>query len=652
MVEQDTNLLELRLLIKGLNNQYEDFSDKIEALKKITALLYRNNQIDKVKKFLLKIIEYQKIRNNLKDLLLQLRNFFSILEKSEPLKDKKDIINEMKKWFKNAKRMEYIPTEISEILGLEYERPPTEPISYFEKELENELLSIEDIDESSEVLENLWNTLVSDITFELSTEDLQLLQDTSDINLEFPEEIEDLTKKMGYIAKKEVSKPSSPTSSPSEQPFPSPATGPAPSPPPTHIEESTVPIEKPPIQEKKKKIKPKKSIRRYADILIEKEMKLNHESRISVQLKKYLYDIMGTAVALDIRLTKKKKMPEIEVLVIGPGFEIPIHRKVLEIPLDKDSDILEFTVIPKETGKRYLFIEFYQNGMMIGRGVIEVNVKKEVEKHSLIHKSLIFRMADESNIDITLRIIRFEDMNKFIFTLFTKQGGTIIDTKASFGIKEFDEEYIETLNELIRDITLDLEAPEKSIQTIIKLGKKVYELIPEPMRDAIKNINPKYLIIETGDLFVPFELAHDGEDFLCLKYCLGKRIIDEYSDFTIPPMCFGSSEFDFILIESNPKQDLELKEKENYKINFSIISGKNANKKILNVIFNNPIEIIHFAGHGIFDEHNPDKSGILLNDGLLTARDLKNKKIKGYPLIFANTCESAIITKKNKMKGV
>ena len=66
-----------------------------------------------------------------------------------------------------------------------------------------------------------------------------------------------------------------------------------------------------------------------------------------------------------------------------------------------------------------------------------------------------------------------------------------------------------------------------------------------------------------------------------------------------------------------------------------------------------PLEIIHFAGHGTFNNKDPDKSGIILENGdLLSARDIKNMKINNFPLIFANTCESATIKKVDKIKGV
>jgi hypothetical protein len=266
-------------------------------------------------------------------------------------------------------------------------------------------------------------------------------------------------------------------------------------------------------------------------------------------------------------------------------------------------------------------------------------------------------MVREVDIDVTLRIIRYA--NEFIFSLFTKHGGTILDPKATFGTSKIDDDYINSLNELIREVAFDFDNPEQSLEKIVKLGKKVYQIIPEPMREAISKIDPKYLIFETGDLFVPFELAYDGEDFLCLKYCIGKRILDENKDFTAPPICFGDQDFDFILIESNPKHDLELKEREliselikKYRVNFTPLMGKNASKKILNKLFIRPPEILHFAGHGMFNEKNPDKSGLLMEDGILTADDIKNIKVNGYPLIFINACEAATIKKVNKFKGV
>ncbi|MHA1268491.1 MAG: CHAT domain-containing protein [Candidatus Helarchaeota archaeon] len=413
------------------------------------------------------------------------------------------------------------------------------------------------------------------------------------------------------------------------------------------------------LTKEKELTKKKRKIKRYGDIECPELMMINKESIISVIIRKELERVTGTVVPMEITLPTTKKLPELEIFILGPGFDVKEPRKKLIIPLDEDSKKLEFLVIPKELGKKYLFIEFYQEGKMIGRAIIDVIIEKEPKSKNTLKKEFNFAMQSKVDLDLSIRIIRYE--NKFIFNLFTKHAGTIMDPRSNFGTNEIDDEFIKQINEKMKEIALDFDNPETGLQKIIELGKMVYDLIPKPMQEAIKKINPHYLIFETGDLFVPFEYAHDGEDFLCLKYCIGKRILDETRDFSTPPICFGAPEFEFAIIESNPYGDLDLMEKDDVKniinkynvdIELLEISGLSSNKETLKKLFTEQIEIIHICGHGRFDSDNPDDSGILLNDGVLTAKEIKTMKINGFPLIFANACESASVIKNKSNTGV
>ncbi|MBD3229690.1 MAG: CHAT domain-containing protein [Candidatus Lokiarchaeota archaeon] len=656
---EDINMikLELRIILKRIKILMKRIKRKIIKLKRLVVKLYTSNKEEEAKFVFYSFLDSMEYLNQLEETFdkysvmmntlegevseEEIKNIKNMLHIEEQKREKEEVAEEVTegrgggglhfKWFRRKLAKEKVSPEIKKSIE-----------EVLKKEIPKQEVEVPASSEQIPEFEESWNRFTENMR---EAEDL--FEESKPIS-----SVGDLEEVLETIEKEpEPELPPPPSMPVAGRPKPPEETSgtkkeEAPKKKTETIEESRI------VSEEKSK-----SIKRFADINAEKKMELEKENSLTVQLKRDATTVAGTIVMLNIPVKIEEKVPEIDIFVVSPGMEIPENRKTMKVPLDSDSDIIEFTLIPKELGKHYIFIEFYQESKMLGRAILEVDVKKKIKKTERINKEFKFNMVRDTDIDATLRIIRYG--NEFIFSLFTKHGGTILDPKSTFGTSKVKNKYIKNLNDLIREVAFDFDEPKTSLTKIIKLGEKVYKLIPKSIRDAIRKINPKYLIFETGDLFVPFELAYDGEDFLCLKYCIGKRILDESKDFSCPPVCFGTPDFDFILIESNPKHDLELKEREliselikDYRINFTTLIGKNANRKILNKLLVQPLEIVHFAGHGMFNKKDPDKSGLLMEDGILTAEDIKNIKINGYPLIFINACEAGTIKKVDKLKGV
>jgi CHAT domain-containing protein len=65
--------------------------------------------------------------------------------------------------------------------------------------------------------------------------------------------------------------------------------------------------------------------------------------------------------------------------------------------------------------------------------------------------------------------------------------------------------------------------------------------------------------------------------------------------------------------------------------------------EILALILNQEFDVVHFAGHGIFDEKAPDKSGwVFGEDRVLSAREIFRAR-RVPRLVFANACFSAVV---------
>jgi hypothetical protein len=207
----------------------------------------------------------------------------------------------------------------------------------------------------------------------------------------------------------------------------------------------------------------------------------------------------------------------------------------------------------------------------------------------------------------------------------------------------------------MEEAVFDRSNPREALDKLRNLGAQIYNYIPTQIQKTIKSIVPKYLMIETGDLLVPWELAYDGEDFLCSKYCIGKRVFDETRDFRPPPFCIGKKILDLVFIGASPKgvpeisvnAELELFDTydKSKRIKLNKLIEPNAKKaKVLDALSKG--DMIHLTCHGKFEEAEPTQSALLLSDDALTAKEIDALEIKNWPLIFANACSTGAISGK------
>lgn len=175
----------------------------------------------------------------------------------------------------------------------------------------------------------------------------------------------------------------------------------------------------------------------------------------------------------------------------------------------------------------------------------------------------------------------------------------------------------------------------------------LYNLLIKPVRDLL---GKTIVIVPHGVLhLLPFQALKGN-----------KYIID---DFTISfaqsassLKYLRSSRSEGVLIVGNPTEDLDYSEKEAIKIaeyfNVKPILGLKAKKeKIIGNI--GAKRILHFACHGKFDQSNPNFSGIVLNDGMLTTVDFMNM-ILDAELVALSACETAKagITSGDEIEGL
>jgi hypothetical protein len=185
-------------------------------------------------------------------------------------------------------------------------------------------------------------------------------------------------------------------------------------------------------------------------------------------------------------------------------------------------------------------------------------------------------------------------------------------------------------------------------------GRLMYRyLTPPHMGRFFKSANIGYLWLEIDEnlLEIPWELMHDGEDFLCLKYAVGRRILTQQIYEAKPPRIADKPHFLLIGDPSEElpeaKREIQLLEKQLSKlpkVNVDTFIGSEITKRdFLQMLSEGRYDCIHFAGHAGFDVQKPDESYLKFGDASCYAFETKRLIDEENPpeIVFVNACSSA-----------
>ncbi|MFB0562915.1 MAG: tetratricopeptide repeat protein [Candidatus Lokiarchaeia archaeon] len=399
---------------------------------------------------------------------------------------------------------------------------------------------------------------------------------------------------------------------------------------------------------------PREELKIYLDIIYRETLEINNEQVLTVVFGEVKSGSGETDLSRSYMKEKIGSSP-VQVLVLAPDFDISESLERFEIFLEKGSRALQFKLTPRKVGKCQISLEFYHLGRMLQRTVRTVFVKEESEEVFNARKRIELSLYSDSDLDATLRVQHAE--NRFYFYLFSRHADDLYSRGEVFGVSELDALTSERLQLQMRNLTFDREHPQRAITILTEIGRKTYSLIPEGIRETISFLNPRYLIIETEDLFMPFELAYDGEDFLCLKYCLGKRILNGNRNFMALPASVEGEKLRTKLIIAEPEEEKEIPEKEFLKSvgasGLLILDEvmEKADRRSLIESLSESVDVVHLRCQGVFNEKEPTESKLLLSDGLFQLKEIENINIQGHPLIFADIREESTDQKKTGAQG-
>lgn len=220
---------------------------------------------------------------------------------------------------------------------------------------------------------------------------------------------------------------------------------------------------------------------------------------------------------------------------------------------------------------------------------------------------------------------------------------------------EFDEA---TVNEPVRRIGAILEAGDregritkKDLEELARLGQLLYErLIPPQARDKLAQSAALELMLAIDDQLVqiPWELLHDGREFLCLRFGIG-RVVSTPQPVALSEPHEPRSPLRVVMV-SDPRGDLPDARREGVQLTaqlgsrpeFQVALPATAVSRQEFLSHFSSCDVLHFAGHADHDPATPSVSSFLLSDGRVLANELRQlTNVPNVPrLIFFNACQS------------
>jgi len=210
-------------------------------------------------------------------------------------------------------------------------------------------------------------------------------------------------------------------------------------------------------------------------------------------------------------------------------------------------------------------------------------------------------------------------------------------------------ELVETLNNVNRRGRLTREV-------LIKLREvgQVFrdELFTLSVKEKVKETKAEHIMLLLDDqlVHVPWELLHDGQQFLCQRFSMGRLVRTRQAILGTRSRSLGRP-FKMLIL-ADPEGDLKGAYEEGIEIrdlldrykdfvSVSMRSDKITSDFIRGKIRN--FDLVHFAGHAEYDPAKPADSGWRLGDGILKAEDITKLSGTGSmpALIFSNACQSA-----------
>ncbi|MFH2091851.1 MAG: CHAT domain-containing protein [Pseudomonadota bacterium] len=178
------------------------------------------------------------------------------------------------------------------------------------------------------------------------------------------------------------------------------------------------------------------------------------------------------------------------------------------------------------------------------------------------------------------------------------------------------------------------------------------ELFTSTVKENLAKTTASHLILNLDDglIHIPWELLYDGHQFLCCQFNVGRLVKTRQTLSQTQERVLESPLK--MLILADPNGDLEgaCHEGKQLLLQSKAKEGITTAELKLNKITPefvksniSEFDLIHFAGHAVYNRENPGESGWQLSDGNFNAKEIMNiSRERPMPaFVFSNACQSA-----------
>lgn len=185
------------------------------------------------------------------------------------------------------------------------------------------------------------------------------------------------------------------------------------------------------------------------------------------------------------------------------------------------------------------------------------------------------------------------------------------------------------------------------VRSLRNLGQLIYGIfLPPAIQEGLRRLRIP-LILSTNDPAIPWELLHDGQEFLALRQPLARRLVGRLPH---PGTLGPFSKSPAFLFIANPMEDLPESKAEalyliealtQHGIRCDLLQGSRATYiNVQDALRSGRYTVIHYTGHAFFDPRQPERSGLRLAEGRVLPANQIERLLQGHPLVFLNACSS------------